>query len=386
MKYLLAFDKYKGSMTAPEVCEVVAKGIHAVNPNAEVTSCPISDGGEGFTLSMVSALGGRIIDVEVDDPLGRPVNAYYGLIDRAPSEGGSLAVMEMATASGLMLLTHPDSSRGLDAIERDNLKPLEASSRGTGQLMRHAIEESKVQEIIMGIGGSATNDAGFGMLQALGLKGFDKDGNEVSGNPKGLLELDRLDDSELIETPKLTIACDVENPLFGDTGATRIFGKQKGVNPEAYDDFEKALAKLAYISKHYKLIHEKGAGAAGGLGFSLLAFFGAELTGGFELIAKTLGIEEKIKNSDVVITGEGSMDEQTLSGKGPAGIAQMTRDAGKITAAIAGKIEPIVANYGLFDHCLELITFDYPLEEVIRRAPELTQQRASELATTLEAQ
>jgi len=388
MKFLLAFDKLKGSMTAAEACAVVSEAIHKYAPNTtdtttEVVSCPISDGGEGFAESMVTALDGKIVSIQVQDPLNRPVNASYGIINRSTEDGGKLAVMEMATASGLMLLTHPAPARNLEPIIYEDLEPLKASSYGTGQLIRHAIEEHQVDEIILGIGGSATNEGGFGCLQALGLKGYDSEGNEISGNPEGLLKLAKINTSTMLKLPKITIACDVENPLFGDTGAIRIFGKQKGVSESEYETFEKALAKFAYCSPAVTLTKEKGAGAAGGFGFGLLAFANATLTPGFDMIADTLLIKEKIANADVVITGEGSMDEQTLSGKGPAGIAQMAKDAKKTTVGLAGKIEPIVANYGLFDHCYDLLSLGYSVEETIAKAPELMKQQIKALLIAL---
>lgn len=324
MRVLVASDKFKGSLTASEACASISAGLSEALPaeDLEIRSLPIADGGDGIAETLCSALEGRWREVNVTDPLGETVLAGYTMID-----GGKTAVIEMARASGLALL----GSRAKD--------PLRASTFGTGELILDAMNEG-VSEIILGIGGSATNDGGTGMALALGFRFLNEKGDDLSDLPAELTLIQEIVAPELHSLPRITVACDVVNPLLGPNGCTAIYGPQKGISKESFALHESRLAHLvsllgAHGEKSAKL---PGAGAAGGLGFGAMVFLGAGLVPGFDLVAEKLNLEEAVSWADLVITGEGRIDLQSLQGKGPFGVVGMAKRHRKPTAAFCGSL------------------------------------------------
>jgi glycerate kinase len=351
MRVLIACDKFKGSLTAVEACEAVARGL---TEPVEIWTCPIADGGEGFVAAMLAGSGGRAVSMVCHDPLGRPVEAAYGI---CKSREGVTAFIEMAAASGLARL---------GAGERDLRR---SSSYGTGEMMRHAVEVSGATNLVVGIGGSATNDGGAGMAAALGVRFLDDSGTQLSPHPADLVRLAAIDESQRIALPETVAACDVDNPLTGARGAAAVFGPQKGATPQDVLFLDEVLNRLAAVAGAGDLALAAGAGAAGGLGFGLQRFAGARLVPGFTVVAESSGILEKIAMADLVITGEGSLDSQTLGGKGPHGVALAARAAGVPVVAVAGRTEAEAAV--VFDLVLSLDSLGLPLEECMARAGEL---------------
>ena len=370
MNILLAPDKFKGTLSAQRVCELMERGLRRALPEANIVSCPIADGGDGFAELLRAQLGGEWVECQVQDALGRPLLARYALC-------GDSAVMEMSEASGMRHI--PEGMADIWS----------ANTLGTGEMMRHAIEHHDVRRIIMGIGGSVSNDAGCGMAVALGVRFFDAAGERLEPMPKNLMQCASIDDSERIRLPEILVACDVDNPLLGSEGAVRVYGPQKGASQDDIEPLEKLLSHIVDLSKGGDAAELPGAGAAGGLGFGLLQFGGAQLVSGFELVAAETGLLEKIRGCDVVITGEGKLDAQTLHGKGPAGVASMARAAGKRVAVIAGLVE--LAGYAsaeaaeLFDHICAVHDGSRPLEETIRCGEALLMEKSAELARELGA-
>ena len=364
MRILVAPDKFKGSLGASEVAEAVAAGLRDGLPDAEIFLLPIADGGEGTAEVICAAAGGQWYECEVCDPLGRPVTARFGII-----ENGATAVMEMSQASGLWRLA-PE--------ERD---PLRASTFGTGEMLLEAAKRG-VREIVIGLGGSATNDGGYGMARALGYRFLNTDEEEIGTSVPDLLHLARIDRPNELSLPRITAAVDVRNPLLGPRGATRVFGPQKGVTAELVATLEDALRHFAEITGGTAR-ERPGSGAAGGLGFGLISFCSADLRSGFDVVAERVGLEQAVERADVVITGEGRLDAQTLEGKGPAGVAQLARRAGKRVYAIAGTAPLDNPADDLFDGVILLNTGDVTPQEAIARASELLRQRARELAVEL---
>ncbi|MCE9520291.1 MAG: glycerate kinase [Verrucomicrobia bacterium] len=355
VRILLAFDKFKGSLTAKAASEAVVRGLRRGGVTGEIEICPIADGGEGFTDAVITALGGEWLNAPVHDAQGRKIIARYGLIHR---EGSTDAVMEMSAASGLAL------------VSDQPLNPHCASTYGTGEMMRHA-QQQGVRRIIIGIGGSATNDGGIGMAAALGFRFIDASGNEVSDLPSEWERVIRIErpptwNSEII------VASDVTNPLLGEQGATRIYGPQKGVTDIAF--FEARLQSLAdMVQRDLACDHRDipGAGAAGGLGFGLMSFCGAQLCSGFNLVANITSLRERIAQADLVITGEGRLDAQSLNGKGPVGVAGMARAAGKPVVGIGGLVESRDELMKIFDAIWQAKPEDMPVAEAVTRAAEL---------------
>ena len=339
MKVLIAMDKYKGSLTAVQAGEAVQRGLARAWAEAETAVCPIADGGEGTTEALVTALKGEWIVVTVQDALGRPIQARYGLT------GDGVAIMEMSAASGLAL------------VSDQPLQPELASTFGTGEMMRDAMQRGAWQ-IIVGIGGSATNDGGRGMAEALGY---------------------RFREAGIIRPPlrdcEVLVACDVDNALLGERGVTRVYGGQKGVRD--FESFEQRMLELAdavAIDLGVDYRHVPGAGAAGGLGFGLMSFCDARLISGFDLVADVTRLETRIQAADLVITGEGRVDAQTLFGKGPAGVAQMAQKHGKPVIAIAGAMEDSEEVRQRFDQAYAVKPAEMPLEEAMRRGAELIEE------------
>ena len=304
MKVIIAIDSFKGCLTSKEANGAAAEGIRRVYPDAEIVEVPVSDGGEGYMEAFHAAIGGRLVEVAVRDPLMRPITAKYLLHDET-------AVIEIAQASGLTLLTNEEHN------------PLVATSYGTGQLVADAIRKGS-KHIIVGLGGSATSDAGIGMLRAL-INAFTKNG--------------QWDDIEEVKDVAFVIASDVKNPLYGEKGAARVFAPQKGATPEMVRRLDERARKFAELSaKHfgYDCSQMAGAGAAGGLGYAFLQYLHAESKSGIQLLLDTIRFKELVKGADLIITGEGSADRQTLMGKLPMGILEQS--GGVPVFLIAGRI------------------------------------------------
>ena len=365
MRVLIAPDKFKGSLGAKAVAENIAVGLRQILPDATVELVPLADGGEGTASVIREAGDGEWVTCAGHDALGRAIEArYVWLRDRA------MAMIEMSEAAG---------GRGVAAGERD----LEsANTYGVGEMMKHAARRD-AKEILIGLGGSATNDGGFGMARALGFLFCEND--HALESPGDLVRLTRIarDEAAALNLPRIIGAADVRNPLLGERGATRIFGPQKGGTPEQLEVLEAALARLAEIVRRdlgCDFRETPGAGAAGGLGFGLMSFCGATIRAGFEVVAEFVGLKAAIDRADVVITGEGRLDEQTLEGKVPAGVAGMARESGKPVFAIVGSGSDSAAVRILFDGIFVLARDSMPLEESMARAGVLLQERARELA------
>ncbi|MGG1399000.1 glycerate kinase [Bacillus salipaludis] len=360
MKFVLAPDSFKESMTAKNAAIAMEKGIKKVFPNAECVIVPMADGGEGTVESLVRLSNGEIIKTEVIGPLGNTVIAEYGLLD-----GEQTAVIEMASASGLGL------------IKLEDRNPLLTTTYGTGQLIKHALDKG-VSRFLIGIGGSATNDGGMGMLQALGVSFKDQHGKELPFGGGALDQLHSIDISgldERLKTAKIDVACDVTNPLIGKNGASAIFGPQKGANQEMVKLLDHNLAHFAKVIEtqlQLDIAHIDGAGAAGGLGAGLLAFLNARLKKGIELVIEYTGLEEKIIGADYVFTGEGSIDGQTMFGKTPYGVAAIAKKHSVPVIAFAGRIGDgveVLYNNG-FNAIIGILKGVTPLEEALKSGQE----------------
>ena len=326
MKILVAPDSFKESLSAIQVAEAISKGVLKIIPNAEIIKTPISDGGEGLLDALVNDKNGKIITVKVYDPLYRSIAAEYGILNE-----GTTAVIEMAKASGLELLKEQEKNPDI------------TSSYGTGQLILDALDRG-CQKIIIGIGGSATNDGGMGMVKALGGKFINKEGIELTEGGGALGELSSIDLTNFdkrISNCKIVVACDVTNKLTGENGASFVYGAQKGGSKEQLEFLDKNLQHYAAIIRNHlgiEIENITGAGAGGGMGAGLIAFLNAELKSGIDLILETLEIKKHIKNIDLIITGEGEIDKQTLQGKTILGIAALAKEYYVPVIAITGKI------------------------------------------------
>ena len=324
MRIVCAPDSFKHSLTAAEAAAAMARGVRAVWPDAEAVEVPLSDGGEGFTDAIADALGARVVDFPVQDARGRPATGRLAL-------AGDVAAFEMASASGL------------EAIADDDRDILASDTRGVGQLVRAALDAGATT-LVIGLGGSATNDGGAGMLAELGVRFLDAGGRVLATTPAGLADLACVDatglDPRLVDA-RVRVACDVDNPLLGDRGASAVFGPQKGATtPELVTRLDATLARLAELSGHAAVADAPGAGAAGGLGFALLAFACAELVPGIELVCDTVGFHDTVAGADLVLSGEGSIDAQTLSGKTPAGVADVAGAQGVPVVLFGGRVAP----------------------------------------------
>jgi len=365
MRVLVACDKFKGALTATEANEAARRGL---GEGVETRLCPIADGGEGFAETLVNAHGGVMVRTVACDPLGRVVPATYGMIR---ARGVLTAVIEMAAVSGMWRLLPGERN------------PLLASTFGTGELMRHAVEVSRAERLWIGLGGSATNDGGVGMAAALGVRFLDAGGNELAPRPEELATLAAVDESGRIALPEVLAACDVDNPLLGGRGATAVFGPQKGATLQDEALLESALGRLVAVSGGETWETFPGAGAAGGLGFGLLRFAGARLTPGFDLVATALGLAEAVEWADLVVTGEGCLDAQTAGGKGPSGVARLARGAGKPVVAFAGIVHPEGA--ALFDAAFALMPPGMSRDEAVARAAGLLEGEVRKVAGLLSA-
>ena len=368
MRILIAPDKFKGSLGAREVAEHIAAGLREVLPDAQIDKVPMADGGEGTAEVISNALGATWIECPAHDSLGRAIQARF-----AWSEADKLGVMEMSETAGL---------RRLRADERD---PTRASTFGVGEMMLAAAKRG-AQQIIIGLGGSATNDGGFGMARALEYRFYDAAANELVDGPADFLRLEKITGPAKLSLPPITIAADVANPLLGPRGATRTFARQKGATPEHIELLEEALTRLADIAtrdleKDFR--DQPGAGAAGGLGFGLMTFCGAVIRSGFEVVAEKVQLEKLIRNADIVITGEGSLDLQTLEGKVPAGISKLAGKHGKRVFSIVGRSGGEAEIEKLFEQVFTLTGQCKTNEESMQRTPELLQICGKKLAQCL---
>ena len=361
MKIVLAPDSFKESLSAREAAEAMRAGVLRAAPQAAAETIPLADGGEGTVEALVAATDGRIITREVQDPLGRSVTAHFGLLG-----DGRTAAVEMAAASGLGLVAPEERS-----VPR-------SSTFGTGQLIRACLEEG-ARKIIVGIGGSATTDAGCGMARALGAKLLDAGGRELAGTGEDLERLDTIDitgmDARLREAEVL-VACDVTNPLYGPQGAAHTYGPQKGATPDEVERLDAGVQNFARVAAKdfgIELAELPGAGAAGGLGAGLVAFAGARLASGVDLVLEAAGFAEKIRGAELVITGEGKLDATTAHGKTIAGVLRAAREAGVPVVALAGAIAPcddVLARMGLAAW-FSIAPGPIETEQAMRRAAEL---------------
>ena len=326
MKVVIAIDSFKGSMTSIEAGMAAKKGILKAMPNSDVFVMPLADGGEGTTDALIEGLGGEKIDVSVRGPLGEAVETYYGFLKES-----NTAIMEMAGAAGIILLTEEEKN------------PFLASTYGVGEMIKDAIQRG-IRNFIMGIGGSATNDGGIGMLKALGFAFYDQSGKDVGEGGGALEKVARIETSNVLpelEQCHFQVACDVNNPLCGPNGATYIFGPQKGVSETDKAVLDRGMAHYAQVvadtcSSDYS--ERPGAGAAGGLGFAFLSFLNSELTPGIELILNAIKLEEQLPGTHFVVTGEGRLDHQTAMGKVPVGVAKLSKQYNATVLAFAGGV------------------------------------------------
>jgi glycerate kinase len=338
MRVLIAPDKFKGTLTAVQAAEAIAAGWRRTRPEADIELAPMADGGEGTLDTLAEAMGGRRVRRRVVGPLGDPVDAEFALIERPD---GPMAVVEMARASGL---SHLAESR------RD---PKLTTTRGTGELILAAAGEG-ARRILVCVGGSATNDGGAGMAQAVGIRLLDDQGRDLPPGGAALPRLSRIDMSGLdpvLKTCRIVAAVDVDNPLTGPMGASVVYGPQKGAGPEDVVVLDRALAHLAAVIHRDLGIDVRdvpGAGAAGGLGAGLVAFLGAHLRPGVDVVMEAVGLEERMRRSDVALTGEGRFDEQSLHGKAPAGVLRLARENGVPAIVVCGQAAVQVEGVSVF--------------------------------------
>ena len=326
MKVVVAIDSLKGSLSSLEAGEAIKDGVLKAMPGAEVYVRPLADGGEGTVEALALGMGGKLVTVNVTGPLGESIDCVYGILEESKT-----AILEMSGAAGITLV--PDSKRN----------PLHTTTYGVGEVIKDAISKG-CRHFIVGIGGSATNDGGIGMLQALGYGMLDKDGNQVSFGANGLKELETITDENVIPELKecsFRIACDVTNTLCGEFGCSAVFGPQKGADPTMIIQMDKWLEHYAGLtSEKYEKADAKypGTGAAGGMGFAFLAYTNAVLESGIKIILEETNLEDYVKDADIVITGEGRLDGQTVFGKAPIGVAKIAKKYDKTVLAFAGAV------------------------------------------------
>lgn len=373
MKIVIAPDSFKECLTAAKVAQAIETGLKQVLPNAECVKVPVADGGEGTLQSLVDATRGRLIEVPVTGPMGETVQACFGLLG-----DGETAVIEMARASGIEL------------VPADQRNPLVSTTRGTGDLILSALDHG-IKRMIVGIGGSATNDGGAGMMQALGVRLLDSTGEELPCGGAALSKLCNIDTREMdkrLQTIEFIAACDVDNPLTGTNGASAVFGPQKGASPEMVEQLDQAL-------KHYARILERdlgkdveqqpGAGAAGGMGAALLAFLDAELKPGIDIVMEAVDLAGNMTGADLVITGEGRIDGQTAQGKTPVGVARIAKQFNLPVIALAGSAgSGVEAVYERgIDALFPIVHGAVPLSEALAKGEENLIRAARNLASTL---
>ena len=368
MKIVIAPQAFKGSLSALNVANAVQKGVRRIFPDAQILTCPVADGGDGTLETLVESSGGKIIETNVADPTGKPIVAQWGAMG-----DGNTAVIEMARTSGLALLT---------LEERD---PLNATTYGLGEIIVSALNKG-FRKFIVGIGGSATNDAGAGMAQALGIRLMDREGRNLVLGGAALQNLSVIDTSSIdqrVLESNFQIACDVNNPLTGPEGASAVYGPQKGATEENVRQLDSALGVFAEVTKRdlgKDISNLEGAGAAGGLGAGMIAFVEGHLRAGVDIVLDTVNLAEKLESADLVITGEGSIDFQTVYNKAPIGVARMAKARGIPTIGISGmlgKNYQIVHNHGI-DAALSIANGPISLEESLQNAPSLISEAVEE--------
>nr|WP_233499009.1 glycerate kinase [Pantoea sp. ARC607] len=373
MKIVIAPDSYKESLSALDVASAIEAGFRDIFPDAHYVKIPLADGGEGTVEAMVAATKGKIVRLKVTGPLGTQVDAFYGL-----SGDESTAYIEMAAASGL---------ERVPACQRD---PLITTSFGTGELIRHALDKG-VDHIIIGIGGSATNDGGAGMMQALGARLLDASGQQIGYGGGALARLASIDIDALdarLQRCRIEVACDVTNPLTGKEGASAIFGPQKGATPALVQQLDQALSHYAAIIQRdldIDVLTIPGGGAAGGMGAALHAFCHAELRRGIEIVTEALGLAEQVKDADLVITGEGRIDSQSINGKVPIGVARVAKRFDKPVIGIAGSLTAdvgVVHQHGI-DAVFSVLYSICTLDEALASAGKNVEMTSRNVAATL---
>jgi glycerate kinase len=367
MRILIAPDSFKGSLTALAAAQAMERGVLEVFPDAEVFKVPIADGGEGTVEALVVATGGRILPARVRGPLQTPVDAFWGILG-----DGRTAVIEMAAASGLTL------------VPKELRDPRSASTEGTGELIKAALDAG-LTRLIIGIGGSASNDGGTGMARALGARFLDGDGQELPPGGAALARLARVDLEHLdprLATADILVACDVDNPLTGPRGASAIYGPQKGATPAMVQELDAALARFAEVAQAATgrtVATRPGAGAAGGLGAGLLLFTPARLQPGVQIVLEATGFRELARTVDLVITGEGRTDAQTAMGKAPVGVAALAKTWDVPVLCLSGGLGPgaeDVLTLGI-DALLSIVPQAMPLEACMADGAALTQAAAA---------
>jgi glycerate kinase len=366
VKIVIAPQAFKGSLDAFHVAQAISRGTRQIFPEAELLMLPVADGGEGTVRALVQASGGRTVTTRVSGPLEHPVSATWGLLG-----DGETAVIEMAAASGLPL------------IRRDQRNPMRTTSYGTGELIRHALDHG-VHKLIVGIGGSATNDGGAGMAQALGAAFLDASGQHLRLGGGKLRYLDRIDISGLdprLRDLQVLVACDVNNVLVGPNGASHVYGPQKGADAAMVEELDHALAKYADIVRRdvgTDVRDEPGAGAAGGMGAGLLAFLNARLKPGVEIVFEALQLESRLRGADLVITGEGRMDEQDLYGKAPMEVAKLAHRMDIPCIAVVGSTGRdyhVVYDHGL-DAVIGTVNRPMPIDRAVTESARLIAEAA----------
>jgi glycerate kinase len=373
VKIIIAPDSFKGCLSALEVASAIQKGIGNIDSSIETILVPMADGGEGTVQSLVDATGGIIIEHSVHDPLFREIKSFYGIMG-----DGKTAVIEMAAASGLPLL-RPE--------ERN---PLKTTSFGTGELIKDAINRG-CKEIILGLGGSATNDGGIGMAQALGVRFHDEQGIEVGSGGGELMKIETVDYSGIdprLNDVEFIAACDVENPLCGEKGASNVYGRQKGATDNDVNFLDSGLSHFARIIENKTGLNLKdypGAGAAGGLGFGVMIFLKGKLERGIDIVARITKLAEKMAGADLVITGEGQIDFQTAHGKTPFGVAKLAKEQNIPVVAIAGSLgENYQQLYDKgFDAIFSIINKPMTLEKAFEKSGELLENIAESIIRLL---
>ncbi len=371
MKVVIASDSFKGSATSLEVATAIERGILKADKNVKFVKFPVSDGGEGLIEVIESLSGYTKKTIIVNDPLFNKIQASY-------ASNTDTAFIEMAAASGLPL------------VPMNKRNPLNTTTFGTGELIKDALENG-AKKLVIGIGGSATNDGGIGMLCALGAKLYDSDNNELSPIGKSLNLISKVDFSSFYKNLKdveISVACDVDNPLCGENGASYIYGPQKGADEETVEFLDKSLKKFSKVVCKEKEALEAGSGAAGGLGFALKAFLNAELKSGIELVLSAIGFEEAVSDADLVITGEGKIDGQSKRGKVPVGVAKLAKKFNVPVIALAGDIgKGTESLYDLgIDGIVSTTSRAMPLEEAMKHSLELTEDEAFRLWKILQIQ
>lgn len=357
MKVVIAIDSLKGSLSSVEAGLAAKEGILKAKPDAEVIVKPLADGGEGTVDALIEGMNGERIDVTVTGPMGTSVSGYYGYLSK-----NNTAIMEMASAAGITLV--PDNEKN----------PMLASTYGVGEMILNAMEHG-CRNFIIGIGGSVTNDGGIGMLKALGYEFFDQNGNDVGEGGQALAKVASINidnRNPLISECNFRIACDVNNPLCGENGATYIYGPQKGVTDDIKEDLDKGMANYARVTAEtlgYDYSKTAGVGAAGGLGFAFLSYINAKLTPGISLILNEVGLENELKDADIAVTGEGRLDHQTAMGKAPVGVAHLAKKYNTKVIAFAGSVTEgaIACNDASIDAFFPIVRGITTLEEAMNK-------------------